>query len=433
MKKVLIITYYWPPGGGGGVQRWLKFVKYIREFGYEPVIYKPANPNYPALDPILEKDVEADLTILEKPIWEPFRIYRFLTGRKPDENIGAAFTSEKKERSIIDTISNFVRSNFFIPDARKFWIKPSVRFLSAYLSINNIELTITTGPPHSLHLIGLNLKRRLDVKWIADFRDPWTTIDYYDELLLTKMADRKHKKLEHEVLTSADMVLTVSDSIRKEFERKDAKNVVVITNGYDEADMITEAVELDLEFSLVHVGTLMKNRNPEEFWLSVAELISENSKMKDKLRIKLIGRVDYSVREVIKKYGLEESTTFIEYLPHDQAIIQQKMAQVLLLFVNKTGNSKGMMTGKIFEYLASGRPVLAIGPTDGDLAKILIDTNAGLISDFGDSKSLKENILKMFSLYEQKQLVFSGKNIDQYSRRALTKKLAAVLDNLSGR
>jgi hypothetical protein len=219
MKKVLIITYYWPPSGGAGVQRWLKFVKYLREFGWEPIVYTPENPEAPATDTSLLKDIPANITVIKQPIWEPYNLYKGFIGQKKEEKINAGFLSEKKKPGLAEKIAVWIRGNWFIPDARRFWIKPSVKFLSEHLRGNPVDVIVSTGPPHSMHLIALKLKKKLNIPWLADFRDPWTTIDFYDKLMLTKSSDKKHKGLELEVLKNADKVVTVSWNWSKDFKK----------------------------------------------------------------------------------------------------------------------------------------------------------------------------------------------------------------------
>lgn len=204
MKKVLIITYYWPPTGGAGVQRWLKFSKYFRSFGWEPVIYTPSNPDFPIFDDTLLHDVPKDLTVLKTAITEPYDIYRKIMRKKKTETVNQGFLSEGKENTWLQAAMIWIRGNFFIPDARMFWIRPSLNYLSEYMKTNAIDAVISTGPPHSMHLIALGLKEKFKLPWIADFRDPWTQIDFYDQLKLSGFADRKHKRLEKTVLTKAD-------------------------------------------------------------------------------------------------------------------------------------------------------------------------------------------------------------------------------------
>ncbi|MFZ4583417.1 MAG: glycosyltransferase, partial [Paludibacter sp.] len=320
MKKVLIITYYWIPSGGAGVQRWVKFTKYLRNFGWEPVIYAPANPEYPSEDLSFAKDIPADITILKEPIWEPYNIYRNLFGKK-GEKINAGFISENKKAGWKEKLSIWIRGNFLIPDPRCFWIRPSVKFISNYLVDNKIDTIITTGPPHSMHLIGLGLKKRMPaLKWIADFRDPWTNIDFYADLNLTFLADKLHHTLERKVVQHADAVLVVSNGMKDEFELLKPQRLEVITNGYDVDDTTTKQVKLDEKFSLSHIGTLNAARNPKILWRVLAELCNENEQFKADLIIRLVGKTDFSVFEEIDKNGLTNQVKKIAYLTHSEAI-----------------------------------------------------------------------------------------------------------------
>lgn len=432
MKKVLILTYYWPPGGGAGVQRWLKFVKYLREFGWEPIVYTAENGEMPVIDHSLEKDIPKDITILKTKIWEPYSLYKAFIGRKKDEKINASFLSENKKPSVTEKISVWIRGNFFIPDARKYWIKPSVKYLNDYLIKNPVDAIVSSGPPHSMHLIALGLKNNFPgIKWIADFRDPWTNIDFYEELMLSSSSDAKHKKLELEVLTKADAIISIGNGMNEDFKKiytKQAEKFHVISNGYDEDDVYKGALERDHKFSIAHIGTLVKSRNPETLWKVLKQLVSENENFKKDLEIKLVGKVDFFVKQQLEEYGLSPFVNKIDYLPHNEVIKEQQKTKVLLLLVNQTKNSKSIVTGKIFEYLAAQVPILAIGPPNGDLADILKQTNSGLISDFNDENQLKKNILE---LYNGKLINFDKKQIARYSRRELTKELSGLLTALS--
>jgi glycosyltransferase involved in cell wall biosynthesis len=432
-KKVLIITYYWPPAGGAGVQRWLKFVKYMRNFGWEPVVYTALDGEMPVIDNSLEKDIPPNLTVLKEPIREPYSIYKKITGRRKDDKINASFLSENKKPGLAEKISVWIRGNFFIPDARRFWIRPSIRFLNHYMREQRISYVISTGPPHSMHLIALGLKQlQPEIKWMADFRDPWTHIDFYDKLMLTPMADKKHRRLEGAVLKKADLVLSVGEEMRQEFaeifrrQGGDHDNKFrVITNGYDEEDVIFEIKGRDEAFSIAHVGTLVKDRNPAVLWKVLSKLTRQNRLLSEKLQIKLVGKTDIFVKEELAKYKLSRFVKKIDYLPHNEVIAAQQRSKVLLLLVNNTRNAKGILTGKFFEYMAARVPILAIGPRDGDLAKILHETNTGLISDFEDEETLEKNILAYFNGHTTTR---NEAQVAKYSRKELTRKLCALLD-----
>ena len=423
--KVLIITYYWPPSGGSGVQRWLKFVKYLTQFGIEPVVYTVDEPNYAIEDITLENEVPKSVKVLKQPIKEPNDILK-LFGNK-NKKTSAGFLSENP--SFFGKIMQYVRANYFIPDARKFWVKPSVTYLTEYLKNNPVDVLITTGPPHSLHLIGLQLKNKLGVKWIADFRDPWTDIDYFQKLPLTKKSEKKHHQLENEVVSKADCVLVVGNTMKENF-LKFNKNVQVITNGYD-GDRNSSKNELDKKFTLVHVGLVNADRNPKVLFRVLSELITENTSFAKDFKLVFVGKLANEVIENLYQNNLKSHTEIIDYLPHKEVIGFQRKAQILLLLVNDVPSSKGIITGKIFEYLQSERPILAIGPEDGDLSDILSETSSGEVIDFNDAHKMKRSIEKLYLDYQQNELISETKNIDKYHRKALTEELSIIIKQLA--
>jgi len=423
MKKVLIMTYYWPPAGGSGVQRWLKFVKYFRDFGIEPIIFTTDKANYAIEDATLINEVPENIEVLKLPIWEPNNILSFF-GKNKKESAGFL----NPNPSLFGKVLQFIRANFFIPDARKFWIKPSVNYLEKYISENNIETIITTGPPHSLHLIGLKLKEKLKIKWISDFRDPWTEIDYFHQLPLTKSAIKKHFKLEKLVLENSDAVVVVGDTMKANFD-KYSNNVKTITNGFDTFKN-GETFKLDEKFSITHIGLMNADRNAPIFWEVLAEICAENKTFKSDLGVKLVGSVDSSIQQMVKECNLRGNVEYINYVPHNEVLEYQKKSQVLLLVVNNVPSAKGIITGKIFEYLNSNRPILAIAPEDGDLARIIENTNAGIVVGFENKKILKKNILDLYQLYKKDSLKVNSKNIEQYHRKELTKQMSELIFSL---
>lgn len=431
MKRVLIITYYWIPSGGAGVQRWVKFVKYLREFGWEPVVYTPENPEYPSEDLSFEKDIPNGIKILKTPIWEPYDIYRKLTGKK-GQKINAGFISENKKSGWKDKLSIWLRGNFLIPDPRKFWIKPSVKFLSDYLTKNPVDAVVSTGPPHSMHLIALGLKKHFPkLPWIADFRDPWTNIDFYQDLNLSFLADKKHHQLERKVVQSADCVVVVSSDMHREYKALNPKRIELVTNGYDADDVENQAIELDKKFSLSHIGTLNAARNPRILWKVLGDLCQNNSQLKEDLQINLIGKTDFSVIEELEINGLTANLQKIDYVSHKEAVKCQKTSQILLLLINNSANAKGILTGKFFEYLAAKRPILAIGPSDGDVAEVLKETNAGRIVDFEDEKKMTELILDFYEKFKAGNLAVTSNSIEKYFRKSLTQHLTEILNSLT--
>lgn len=427
-KRVLILTYYWPPGGGAGVQRWLKFVKYLPGFGWESIVYAPENPEYMALDNSLEKDIPSGTKILKTKVWEPYEAYKKFVGLKKEDKIAAAFVSEKKKPKKSEGLAVWIRGNIFIPDARRFWIGPSVKFLAGFLKQNPVDVIVSTGPPHSMHLIAMKLREKFNIPWVADFRDPWTRISYYDELKLTTRSDRRHKMLEKSVLEKADSVIVVSEGMKEDFSEIYARDYEVIHNGFDAEDIPDVEVKPDKRFSIAHIGVLAKSRNPEVLWKVLRDICRENEQFKNDLEIKLVGKVDVHVQDMIRNYNLDENLHLIPYLPHDQVITEQKKSAVLLLLIHNTPKAKLILTGKIFEYLAARRPVLCIGPEDGDAAGIISKTESGVTVDRRQETRLRKEILRIYRMHTEGEPFIGGKDIEQFSRKVLTGKLSKLLD-----
>lgn len=424
MKKVLIITYYWPPAGGPGVQRWLKFVKYLPEFGIQPVVYIPENPTYPITDEALAADVSNKAIIVRKKLFEPYALASvFFKGKV--KKMSAGIIPNSRKQSFAEKIALWIRGNVFIPDARVFWVGPSVRFLSKYIAENGIDTIITTGPPHSLHLIGRRLREKLGVKWFADFRDPWTTIGYQKDLKLSAFSETIHKKLERKVLRQADRIIVTSKATKTDFARITNKPIDVITNGFDSEAFVP--MPLDTKFSLAHIGSLLSERNPVFLWQVLAELVNEVPGFSEHFELKLIGTLSPEVLESIHLYQLDAFVKNPGYVPHSQAVAQQRSSQVLLLIEINSLHTKSIIPGKLFEYMASGRPILAIGPNGSDFADIIAETNTGVFVDYAAKGKLKSTIIDYYETFLEGDLRANPVGLQHYSRRNLTQKLAALL------
>jgi len=435
LKKVLIITYYWPPSGGAGVQRWLKFVKYLREFGWEPIVYTAENPEYPIIDTSFEKDIPKGITILKQPIWEPYQLYKKLIGQKKEERVVSGFLQEKGRKTWAQNLSLWLRGNVFIPDARRFWIKPSVKFLNNWLESNKVDAIVSTGPPHSMHLIAEGIHRKTNLPWLADFRDPWTNIDFADDLNMTSYAKKKNARLEKLVVNSASIITVVSEVMQQEFQALTNKKVEVITNGFDPDDFTIDNSLLikDGKFSIVHTGSLNNRRNQPALWQAISELRTENQDFEKECVIRLIGKNDVSIKESLQQFDLLECTDFVDYLPHNEIIAQQKSASVLLLSINNYGEAengfftpKATLTGKLFEYIAASKPILMIGPIDGQAADVVRDAG-GFVFDFNAVTQIKTGLLNLFN---SRNVKFDTANINQYSRKELTRKMSLLLGEI---
>jgi hypothetical protein len=427
-KKVLIITYYWPPAGGPGVQRWLKFTKYLPDFGIEPIVYVPENPTYPITDANLVDEVPREITVLKTPIFEPYQLASVFSGNKT-KKISSGIIPNKTKQTFLDQCLLWIRGNFFIPDARVLWVKPSVKYLEKYIIDYKIDTIITTGPPHSLHLIGLKLKSKLQLTWFADFRDPWTTIGYHKELKLSDFASKKHKKLELEVLNYADTIIVTSPSTKVEFQKLTAKPIEVITNGFDIEKK--EEQNLDIKFSLAHIGSFLSQRNPLILWESLAEIINEMPDFKNHLQLKLAGTISQEVLKTIAQYGLNTFVDNVGYVSHEKAIEIQKKSQILLLIEINSEDTKSIIPGKLFEYMASERPIIGIGPKNSDFETIIKKTNTGIFVDYEQKALLKKEILNYYSQFLKGNLKSYPINLDEYSRKNLTEKLASLLNKKS--
>ena len=423
-SKTLIITYYWPPAGGPGVQRWLKFVKYLPEFGIEPIVYCPENPNYPIIDKSLVSEIPENITILKQSIKEPYGLASWFSKGK-SKKISSGVIPKAKKQSLIEKAMLYVRGNYFIPDARKNWIQPSVAFLSNYIKEHQIETIITTGPPHSLHVIGLQLKEELDINWIADFRDPWTTIGYHKDLKLTESSKAKHINLEQNVLNTADEIVVTSNHTKNEFQTKTKQPISVITNGYDTHSVRVEGK--DELFTLSHIGSLLSERNPEVLWETLSELIEENENFSKAFKLQLIGVVSDDVIESIHKNGLKNHVNVVGYVSHDEALKFQMQSQLLLLIEINSEETKAIIPGKVFEYLISETPILAIGPKDADVEQIIKSTNTGTYFNYNQKIELKAQLLSYFKAFENNALIVNAIGLQPYSRKALTEKLSVLI------
>lgn len=420
-KHILLITYYWPPAGGAGVHRWLRFSKFFKPNGCKLTVFCPKNAAWAETDQALLKDVHNDINLIERKIFEP---HKYL-----GNTAGTGFT-ETSEPSLLKRLTIWIRGNLFIPDSRVFWIRPSVRFLKRYLAEHpEIKTIVTTGPPHSAHVIGLKIKAKLgdEIRWVADFRDPWTQIDFYQNLKIGKRADVKQKRLERMCLTQADEVITVSPSCAVGLEEICSRKVHVITNGYDFPEFDERLIELDEKFTIAHFGSMPYARNPLALWKAIRAILNENQEFGKHLKINLIGTVDYKVIESFSSFDLATYIQQTPLLPHSQSIHLQRGSQLLLLVANNTGNVKGILTGKFFEYLGARRPILALGALESDLSKAMENTQCGHFSEIEDVHGVKEYILACYSKFLAKELYIRPINIENYNSENLAKSMIEFL------
>lgn len=430
-KKLLLITYYWPPCGGVAVQRWLKHVKYLQEFGWDVVVYTADGADYPSKDETLEAEIPEGVEVIRQPIWEPYGLYRKFTGRKKEEKMQSGFSPQSNTQSLPQRAAVFVRSNFFIPDARRFWIRPSVKFLRQWLKDNHVDAIASNGTPHTDHLIALALKRENpDLPWLADFRDPWTGIDYFEQLNLTPRALATHKKQEKAVMSTADVVTTVSWTWQKDFEKiSGRKNVEVVTNGYD-APQFTGQVTPDGHFSLYHTGVLGKDRNYPSLWRALQTLVAEEDGFAADFKLVLIGETDPEAAHGLEIHGLTDHLERHPFLPHDEVIRRIRGGQLLLLLINQAHDAPGRLPSKLYEYLGAKRPVLAISPLRGDAARILSETSAGEMFLTDEEDGIREYLRQQYRAWKSGDLTTTTHDTEAYSRYRTTERVAVFLDGI---
>jgi glycosyltransferase involved in cell wall biosynthesis len=422
MNKVLIVTYYWPPSGGAGVQRWLKFSKYLPEFGWEPIILTvdPEYAAYPVTDFSLNDDLPLSLRVYPTPAINYFGIYR-----KNKSKIPTAGFANSIDNTLKGKIFRFIRGNFFLPDPRKGWNKYAFKKACELIEKEGIINIITTSPPHSTQLIGLKIKKKYPaVNWIADLRDPWTDIYYYKQFYPTLISRRIDQRFEKSVLKKADKIITVGVSLKNLFSSK-IKGVEykteVITNGYDEDDFTGITPIIPAIFTTTYVGTL-SDIYPIDGFLNAVQIFKDKG---NEIILRFIGTVSQNQKDLIQSKSGDSILEFIPYVDHTAAIQYMLNTSVLLLIIPDHQSNKSIITGKIFEYNASGKPIICLGPLDGDAAGIIGNTEYGKTFSYMDSKGISEYLIQLIS---RKSITPKNSNAF-YSRRELTKKIIPLLIN----
>ncbi len=433
-KKVLIITYYWPPSGGVGVHRWLKFAKYLPGNGWSPVIFTAENPDFSVQDETLLKDVDSSTVVIKKPIWEPFGLYKKLFGKSTKKGLKHGVVIEKSKLSLVDRLAIWIRANIMIPDPRVFWVRSSVRFLSQYVRENDIDAIVTTGPPHSVHLIGLGLKKRTRVKWLADFRDPWSDWDVLVKMKISKMAKSFHVRLEKKVVSQCDILVTVSNRLGEKFAGKSNNaNVKILYNGIDEEDFEqVDANAVSPKFQITHTGMLHEMRNPTTLWQALKELCLEEPEFRESLELKLVGTVSESILDFLRSDPeLGDVLSHNDHMTHKEVLSLYSSASLLLILLNQTENARWILPVKMYEYMYMGKPILALGLKDSDAAEILKEHNGSPMIEFSDKESMKETIRKSYELFKSKQSFELQKEGFRFTRRHQTVELSNLLNSMT--
>ena len=423
--KVLIFSYYWPPAGGPGVQRWLYFAKYLAEFGVQPTLVVPHGAQYPQLDDALMAEIPTDVRVHRVSISEPYRWISWLFPQST-KNLSRGIVPKKPNQ--IQRLLLWIRGNFWVPDARVGWVSKAVHWANNQPDLLEYDWIITTGPPHSVHLIGAALSKKYDIKWLADFRDPWTGIHYHDKLRLLPYAQKKHQSLEQMVCQQADLLVATSPSTASSLDRLAGKQKThCITNGFEPLVPPPCRLRNREGFVMAHIGALLAERNPLGLWAALAELVAESPEFSAGFSLELVGHVAPSVSAAIEAHKLQPWVKQQGYLPHQEARKAQWSADVLLLVEAAQPWASEIIPGKFFEYLETQKPILALGPERWDVHQILAQTDSGFWAESTDIPRIKLLILKFWQHHKDGLPATSPKNIEGYTRQNRTHQLAKLL------
>jgi len=428
-KKILILSYYWPPSGGAGVQRVLKFAKYLLKYGYLPyvVTVDDKTASYPVVDTSLLNEVPDEIKVFRTHSFEPLNILTGITGNKAPYG---GFANKNKD-TFSQKILRFIRGNFFIPDARKGWVNYAYTKAVELIEKEKIDTVIISSPPHSSQLVGLKLKKKFPgIKWIADLRDPWTDIYYYKDMLHTALAAAHDASLEKKVVEQADALIVVSkpilDNYRLKSDRISSDKIHVIPNGYDEDDFPKFDFPANNEFTITYVGTIADIYNPAVFFESLK--LARESNPDSKVKLRFVGASTENIVGLIKQNHLESVTEFIPHVKHEQAISYMRSSDALLLVIPDVPDSNGILTGKLFEYLASRKPIVCIGPRDGDAARIIGECNAGRTFERNEKQEMTDYISELIKFrLNNKAMQNESRIFEKYSRKNLTEHLARII------
>ncbi len=439
MKKVLVISYYFPPSGGPGVQRVLKFVKYLPEFGWEPVVLTVEDGDFPARDESLLDEIPASTRVYRTKIFEPYSVYRRMTGKPANAPVDVEnIPTGASKRSFMEQVAGMVRETFFIPDARIGWAPYAVPEAVRIARREAVDAVYTSSPPYTSAVIGLELKRRLNLPWVAGFRDPWTGfLSSPDRWFLPKLVDTS---IERAVFNRADVIECAWKGIVEDFRRKFPQGnhykCVHLPNGFDPADYPTDVPRgRNDRFTVTYTGSMYGKRNPGTFLRAVEELVQEGTVDDEKIRLRFIGRFGSEVKEMLAASPLRMSIERNDYVPHHESIRSLMTSDMLLLVVDESKDSREIVPGKVFEYLGARKPVLALTDTEGAVADLIRETGAGTAVQNQDIPGVKRAFVECYRkfLYNDPCAAPNDDAIRTYERKEVTRRLAELLDYLQRR
>lgn len=398
-RRVLLVAYYMPPAGGPAVQRILQFVEGLRHHDWQVDVLTVQAGAYPTTDPDLHTVVPPSVTVHRTPALDPYALYARLKGARTTKDAIPAGSFDPNAASWVERLARWIRANVFLPDARIGWWPFAVLRGLWLLRTRHYDALLTSGAPHSVHCIGHTLHRCTTTPWVADLHDPWTDIGFYDELPHTDFARRLDAALERRVLQTATRVTTVSPSWQQLFASKGATVGPVIENGFDPADFRSLDVPVRRDrFVISHVGSLYANRNPIALWDALATLRAEGTL--PTLELQLVGQVAPVVQEALQTRKLWDCTTVVPFVPHRKALHYMAESALLLLCIEPFQGDAGMITSKVYEYLATERPIIGVGPPEGDAATLLRQYDAGIMAGRADPAALQSTLLNHHNAWQ---------------------------------
>ncbi len=411
-KKILIITYYWPPSGGSGVQRWLNFSNYLVDLGYDVTVLSPEFADYPILDNSLINQINPLVKILKVPVFEPAKFFK--SNSKNSDNI--------ENKGIINYLKLFIRSNFFFPDSRTFWINKVVKTASSFISKNNINYVITTSPPFSINIIGYKLKLKNNIKWISDYRDPWSDFFQFKEMPMFSNIKKKHFNWEKKCLKTADLVIVTSPSLKTTYSKINS-STHLITNGFDTVkDTINSK-----EFEIMYSGVMKSSQNPKMLWKTLYNISNTNKSFKNDFKLTLIGSFDKSIHQNKHLKKLKENVIFKDYISKDLLSKNLSTAKVFILCDINQPKGGNIIPGKFFHYMSYKIPIIAFSSKNSDTSNIVNETKCGNVFDFSNEIDLKNHILELYSNFKNGSYLVKPIEIKKYKYSSLSSELESLI------
>ncbi|HET6402863.1 MAG TPA: hypothetical protein VFH95_15880 [Candidatus Kapabacteria bacterium] len=446
-KYVLFITYYFPPAGGPGVQRVLKFLKYLREFGWTPIALVPEGAEYPARDESLLKELPDDLIIRRAPIFEPYDLYRKFTGKEKGVSLDVNVIKEAGAKlSTSERMAEFVRATLFIPDARIGWLLNAVREGRRILREYPVRAIYSSSPPYTPALVARRLHRLSKIPWVAGFRDPWTGFhNTPDRWALPRAIDRS---LERSVFKEANLVEVawkgIANDALKKYPELPREKFIHIPNGFDSADFPEPDIRKRAErphnakCTITYSGSLYGPRNPLSFVKAVELLIERREIDPEKMKLRFMGRFGAEIHEMLDRPAIRSIIEKIDYVPHARAVELLLDSDALLLIVDDVPSVAEIVPGKVYEYLGAMRPLIAIAPPEGAIGDLLRETYAGETVRQSDIEGQARLIKAIYDDW-QNSVGANGISpfpmrtdiISQYERREATRTLAGLFDQIA--